>query len=316
MKNMLTSLILIAVLSCLITAGCNRGETPTVEGPTIALILKTLNNPFFIDIEKGAQEACEKLGINLVVQGAERDSDVEKQMQIMENLIQRGVDAICLVPSGSKEIIPAILKANRANIPVLILDNRVNADALKKTGGKISIFIGSDNFEGGRIAAHYLAGKLGENGKLAVLEGVPGQEAGDQRLKGFLEAIKEHSGVEVVASQAANWEMDQAFNVTQNMLQAHPEIQALFSCNDNMALGAIEAISAVGKTGEIIVVGFDATDDARDAIRKGTMEGSLAQYPTEIGKLGIENANKILKGETIPDYIPTKIELITKDKLD
>ena len=316
MKNLFVLIILTALLAGIVLVGCGRREKGDSSRPTIALALKTLNNPFFIDMEKGAQQAAAKLPINLVVQGGEREMDVEKQMQIVENLIQRGVDAICLVPTGSKEIVPAIVKANRANIPVLILDNNVNDETLAEAGGRIATFIGSDNIEGGRIAGRYLAGKLGGQGKVAILEGVPGQEAGGQRLSGFLEAVGAHPGIEVVASQAANFERGQAFNVFQNILQSHPEVQALFSCSDNMALGAIEAIAAAGRTGDIMVVGFDAIDDARLAIGKGTMEGSLAQYPSEIGRLGIEYAYKLLNGETIPEYIPTKIEMITKQNLD
>lgn len=207
-------------------------------------------------------------------------------------------------------------RANRANIPVIILDNKVNDETLAAAGGHIASYIGSDNIEGGRIAGRYLADKLGGRGKVAILEGVPGQEAGDQRLSGFIEALKAHPEIEVVASQTANWERGQAFNVFQNILQSHPEVQALFSCSDNMALGAIEAITAAGRGDDIMVVGFDAIDDARLAIGKGTMEGSLAQYPSEIGRLGIEYAYKLLNGETIPEYVPTKIEMITKQNLD
>jgi ribose transport system substrate-binding protein len=315
MKNLFVLILLTAAVVCVFLFGCGRREKADDQKPTIALALKTLNNPFFIDMEKGARAAAAKLPINLVVQGGEREMDVEKQMQIVENLIQRGVDAICLVPTGSKEIVPAIVKANRANIPVLILDNKINDETLAEAGGHIATFIGSDNIEGGRIAGRYLAGKLGGQGKIAILEGVPGQEAGDQRLSGFLEAVGAHRDIEVVASQAANFERGRAFNVFQNILQSHPEVQALFSCSDNMALGAIEAITAAGRTGDIIVVGFDAIDDARLAIKKGTMNGSLAQYPSEIGRLGIEYAYKLLNGETIPKYVPTKIEMITKQNL-
>ncbi|MHC5076163.1 MAG: substrate-binding domain-containing protein, partial [Planctomycetota bacterium] len=191
MKKMLGLVVLTTVLTSLLFSSCGRREKESKEGSTIALILKTLNNPFFIDMERGAREAAAKLPINLVVQSGEREIDVEKQMQIIENLIQRQVDAICLVPTGSKEIIPAIVKANQANIPVLILDNKVNEEALAQAGGHIASYIGSDNVEGGRIAGRYLAERLNGEGKVAILEGIPGQEAGDQRLSGFLEAIKE-----------------------------------------------------------------------------------------------------------------------------
>jgi len=290
---------------------CQRGEKDIGTTKTIALVMKTLNNPFFIDMQRGAEQAARKLNVKLIVQAAEREVDVEKQMQIIENLIQRKVDAICVVPSGSREIIPAIVKANAAGIPILTVDTRVDSVALKAAGGKVLTFIGSDNIDGGRIAGEYIIRRLNGKGKVAVLEGIPGHETGDARLQGFHRAVDPVAGIEIVASQTANWERDQGFNVFQNILQSHPDVQALFACNDMMALGAIEAIAAAGKTGEIIVVGFDAIEDARNAIRLGTMDASVAQHPFEMGKQAVERACRVLQGESIPENIPVKIELIT-----
>ncbi|UCE06769.1 MAG: substrate-binding domain-containing protein [bacterium] len=309
MKRFMMIFILISLT--ILFNNCQRGEKTAMQGKTIALVMKTLNNPFFIDMQRGAEEAANQLGITLIVQAAEREVDVEKQMQIIENLIQRKVDAICVVPSGSKEIIPAILKANQAGFPVLTVDTRVDSVALQEVGGKVITFIGSDNIDGGRIAVEYIIEKLNRAGKVAILEGIPGHETGDARLSGFHQAVDKEPGIEIVASQTANWERDQGFNVFQNILQSNPDVQALFACNDMMALGAIEAIAAAGKTGEIIVVGFDAINDARQAIRDGRMNASIAQHPFEMGKQAVERAHQVLQGETIPKNIPVKIELIT-----
>ncbi len=313
-KLFLYSIVLLCVFCLLVN--CQRGDQEQAAGPTVALVMKTLNNPFFIDMQKGAEEAAEKLDINLVVQAAEREIDVEKQMQIIENLIQRKVDAICLVPSGSKEIVPAVVKANRAGIPVLNIDSRIDTAALKQAGGHVETFIGSDNVDGGKIAGEYIAQKLNNQGEVAVLEGIPGHETADDRLKGFLMVIDKIQGIEIVASQTANWERDQGFNVFQNILQSHPDVDALFACNDMMALGAIEAIAAMNKTGQIIVVGFDAIQDGREAIQRGLLDGSIAQHPYEMGKIAIEKASELLQGQDISDFIPVKIELITKEDLE
>lgn len=303
------------IITLILFSGCQRDEQTGNGVATIALVMKTANNPFFIDMERGAREAADKLGVELIVQSAEREVDVEKQMQIIENLIQRQVNALCITPSGSKEIVPAIVKANKAKIPVLIVDTRVDETTLKEAGGQIATFIGSDNFAGGKIAGKKIVESLGGRGKVAVLEGIPGHETGDARLGGFHEALQEQSGIEVIASQTANWERALGYNVFQNLLQSNPDIQALFACNDMMALGALAAIAAAGKTGEIIVVGFDAIDDARSAIRKGEMHGSIAQFPSEMGRLAVEKAFDLLNGKTIADYIPTKIELVAKENL-
>jgi ribose transport system substrate-binding protein len=295
---------------------CQRGEKSKVNEPTVALVMKTLNNPFFIDMQNGAESQSERLGLNLTVQAAEREVDVEKQMQIIENLIQTKVDVICVTPSGSKEIIPAIIKANRANIPVIIVDTRVDSLSLAEAGGEIAAFIGSDNFEGGRIAGEYIIKRLEGRGKVAILEGIPGHETGDARLSGFHRAVDSQPGITIVTSQTANWERDQGYNVFQNIMQSYPDVQALFACNDIMALGAIEAIASVNKIGDIIIVGFDAVEDARDAIRKGRMDGSIAQHPFEMGKLAIEQAKRLIDGEKIPKYIPVKIDLIIVNNVD
>lgn len=293
-------------------ASCQRGTPPADARPRVALVLKTLNSPFFIDMQKGAQEAAGKAGLDLVVQAAEREVDVDKQMQILENLIQTGVKALLVTPSGSREIVPAIAKANAAGIPVVVLDTRVDPAAAKEAGIKVATFVGSDNYEGGKIAGQHLAQATGGKAVVAILEGIPGHETGDSRLRGFKEAVSPHPGIKIVASQPANWERDLGFNVFQNMLQAHPEIDAVFACNDMMALGAMEAIAAAGKTGKIRVFGFDAVDDARKAIEAGTMIGSVAQFPAEMGRVAVESAAKILKGEPVPADQTVRIELVTK----
>ena len=309
-------LIVICATGGAFLSGCNRsGKSAAVDArapakPTIAFVMKTLNHPYFIDMQKGADEAAQKLGVNVLVQAAEREIDVERQMQIIENLIERKVSALCIAPSGSREIVPVIIKANRAGIPVLIVDTRVDAQALAAAGGKIATFIGSDNYDGGKIAGAFVVEKLGGHGNLAILEGIAGHETGDARLRGFRESIAKAPGLKVVASQTANWERDQGFNVFQNILQAHPEVNAVFACSDLMALGAIEAIAAAGKTGKIVVVGFDALPEARAAINKGTMAATVAQFPQRMGSTAIENAVKLLAGEKIPEFTPVAIELI------
>jgi ribose transport system substrate-binding protein len=152
---------------------------------------------------------------------------------------------------------------------------------------------------------------LNGQGRVAVVEGIPGHETGDSRLQGFREAIAEHPGIEIVASQTANWERDQAFNVTQNILQSHSDLDAIFAANDVMALGAVEAVAAAGRTGDILVVGFDAQDEAQAAIREGRMAASIAQHPREMGRLAMVSAWRLLQGEAVPAEQPIGIELVS-----
>jgi ribose transport system substrate-binding protein len=308
----------VAILLAVFALACNRGATPSGSGsgkPTIALVLKTLNHPFFVDMRRGAQEAADRLGVNLQVQAAEREIDVEKQMQIVENMIQTGIQALAITPSGSREIVSALVKARDAKVPIIVVDTRVDAKAAADAGVRTETFVGSDNYDGGRIAGEYLVKATGGKARVGILEGIPGHETGDSRLRGFRDAVKTAGGITLVASQPANWERDQGFNVFQNMLQAHPDIDAVFACSDLMALGAVEAIAAAGKTGKIRVIGFDALDDAKKAIAAGTMEASVAQFPAEMGRAAVESAVKVIHGEKIPEDIKVKLELVTKDNV-
>jgi ribose transport system substrate-binding protein len=233
-------------------------------------------------------------------------------MQIIENLLQTAIKVLIVTPSGSREIASAIVKANRAGVPVIVVDTRVDPKAIADNNLQIESFIGSDNYEGGRIAGEYLARITGGKARIGVLEGIPGHETGDSRLRGFRDALQPHAGMNIVASQPANWERDQGFTVFQNMLQAHPDIDALFACSDLMALGAVEAIAAAGLNNRIRVVGFDALDDARKAIAAGTMEASVAQSPRDMGRIAVESAAKLLHREGVPGDQKVPLSLVTK----
>jgi ribose transport system substrate-binding protein len=297
-----------------IAAGCNRGSsTETGTAPKVAFVMKTLNHPFFLDMQRGAEEAATREGIQLVVQAAEREIDVEKQMQIIENLLQTAVRALVVTPSGSREIASAIAKANRAAVPVIVVDTRVDPKAAADNKLQIASFIGSDNYEGGRLAGEHLAKSTGGKARVAVLEGIPGHETGDSRLRGFREALQQHPGMTIVASQPANWERDLGFTVFQNMLQAHRDIDALFACSDLMALGAVEAIAAAGRSGGIRVIGFDALDDARKMIEAGRMDASVAQSPRDMGRIAVESAARLLRGEAVAAEQKVPIALVTKN---
>jgi ribose transport system substrate-binding protein len=302
-------LALLTTVAAIGSVACNRAPADG-DAVTVALVVKTLNNPFFIEMEAGARAAADSLGLTLLVQAAEREVDVERQMQIVENLIQRRVQVLALVPSGSRELVPAVVKANAAGIPVVVVDTRLDAAAVASANAQVTTFIGSDNVDGGRLAGQFLAERLGGRGRVAVLEGIPGHETGDARLRGFREALAAFDGLRIVTSQTANWERDQAFTVTQNILQAHADLDAMFACNDVMALGAVEAIAAAGRSDRIAVVGFDAQEDAQRAVQAGRMAATVAQNPRAMGRLAILSAARLLAGETLPAEQPVAISLV------
>ena len=305
------ALLLVLALAA-VSGSCNRTPPADTSKKTVALVLKTLNHPFFVDMRRGAQDAADRLGVTLQVQAAEREIDVDKQMQIVENMLQTGIDVLAITPSGSREIVSALVKASKANVPIVIVDTRLDAKAAEAAGVKPQTFIGSDNYEGGKLAGEYVVSSTDGKARVGILEGIPGHETGDSRLRGFRDAVAKAPGITIVASQPANWERDQGFNVFQNMLQAHRDIDTVFAASDLMALGAIEAIAAAGRTGKIRVVGFDALDDAKKAVEAGTMAATVAQFPYEMGKAAVESAVKILAGEKLPPDIMVKLEMVTK----
>jgi ribose transport system substrate-binding protein len=197
-------------------------------------------------------------------------------------------------------------------VPIIVVDTRLDAKAAAAAGVQAQTFVGSDNYEGGKLAGAHAVTSTGGKARIGVLEGIPGHETGDSRLRGFRDAIAGQPGMTIVASQPANWERDQGFNVFQNMLQAHADIDTIFAASDLMALGAIEAIAAAGKTGKIRVIGFDALDDAKKAIAAGTMDASVAQFPYEMGKVAVESAARVLAGEKLPADQMVKLEMVTR----
>lgn len=284
---------------------------------TVAFVPKALNSPFWTDMQEAAEREAAVQGVHLVSLAADRETDVERQYQIIENLIQQKVNAILLSPAGSKELVPAIRKANDAGIPVLLLDTRIDSVAAASMGAHVVTYIGSDNFEGGAMAGRYVAARLGGSGNVAIIEGISGHETADQRRLGFLQGIEANPGVRVVASQTANWERARAYTVAENLLQAHQDLDAVFAANDEMALGALEAVAAAGLLERIPVIGFDAIPDALVNIRSGRLLGSVAQFPGEMGRLGVRHAVALLRAGEVPaGEILTRVEMIDRDNVD
>lgn len=288
--------------------GCTKNNNKK-----IAFVVTTMSNPYFVDMIEGAQKEIDKhSGFELIVQAPEKGAiDVERQIQIIENLITQKVQAICVVPADSKSILPVIAKANKAGIPVLNIDNKIDFELAKKDNIGVETFIGSDNYLGGKLAAEFITKKLNGKGKVVILEGVNGVEAAIQRKGGFLEYINNYPGIQVVASQPADWDREKGLNVFQNILQAHPDVQALFACNDEMALGAIQAVKAARKEG-VVIVGFDATKDGLAAVKAGSMAGTVAQLPVEMGRIAVQKTIDILNGKSVETNIPTEVKLVTK----
>lgn len=304
---MMKKLFLVA-LSTLLLAGCgaasieggNTESLPMEEKQASELVVgvsvSTLNNPFFVSMKDGIDQLAKENDTTVKFVDAQDDS--AKQSNDIDDLIQQKVDILLINPVDSSAIVPAVEAANKANIPIIAIDRSSEAGTLLTT-------VASNNQEGGRMAAEYILEKIGEQGRVVVLEGVPGASATRERGKGFDDFAKEY--LMVLDQQTANFNRAEGLTVMENMLQANKDIQAVFAQNDEMALGAIEAL---GNNTEMIVVGFDGTEDGIKSIQEGRMSATIAQKPEEMGKLALQAALDYFEGKTISSQIDSPLELI------
>ncbi|MEZ8129669.1 ribose ABC transporter substrate-binding protein RbsB [Enterovibrio norvegicus] len=268
---------------------------------TMAIVLSTLNNPFFVTMKDGAEAKAQELGYDLIV--LDSQNDPSKELSNVEDLTVRGVKAILINPTDSTAVSNAIRIANRSNIPVLTLDRGA-------ARGDVVSHIASDNVAGGEMAGRYIQEKVGETAKVIQLEGIAGTSAARERGEGFMNTVN-NSDMELLASQPADFDRTKGLNVMENMLAANPDVQAVFAQNDEMALGALRAVQASGK--DVLIVGFDGTDDGIAAVKRGKLGATIAQQPDMIGAIGVETAAKVLKGENVEASIPVPLKVITQE---
>lgn len=292
MKSMLT-LIAAAVLTM-------SSSASQAADKSMALVVSTLNNPFFVTLKDGAEAKAKELGYQMVV--LDSQNDPAKELANVEDLTVRKVSAILVNPTDSAAVGNAIKLANKAGIPVLTLDRGANS-------GEVKAHIASDNVAGGKMAGDYIAQKIGKGVDVIQLEGIAGTSAARDRGEGFAQAVKAN-GFKVLASQPADFDRTKGLNVMENLLAAHPDVKAVFAQNDEMALGALRAIQASGK--KIMLVGFDGTDDGQAAVKSGKMAATVAQQPAMIGAMGVATADKVLKGQAVDKFIPVPLQLVTK----
>lgn len=307
----LVSLLLSMLMICSL-AGCgividgeggSTGSKASGASGAIGLSISTQNNPFFVTLAEGAKKAAKQAGVPLTVVDA--SDDATKQVSDIEDLVSKNVSVLIVNPVDSDAVTGAVEAAIAKGVKVISVDRVVN-------GVDIDCQIASDNVAGAELATQYIVDTLGENVKTAELVGTSGASAAIDRSQGFHNIADKK--LKIVASQTADFDRTQGMTVMENMLQADSGIQAVFAGNDEMALGAVEAISGAKK--DVLVVGFDATDDAIEAIRQGRMGATIAQQPALIGSTAVENAIRLTKGESIPKEIPVEVTLITKDNVD
>jgi len=307
-----------AVLCLGILAGCGGetapapdGESAAGEKPVIALIMKSLANEFFKTMEDGAKahQAEHAADYELLAEGIKDELDVSRQVQLVEQMVARGVDAIVLAPADSKALVAACKRANDAGVVVVNIDNKLD-DAVLADQGLTVPFVGPDNRAGAKKVGDYLAGQLSPGDPVAIVEGVPSAFNAIQRKLGFEDAMNA-AGMTIVTSQSAGWEQAKANQVVSAMITSRPELKAILCANDSMAQGAVSALRAAGRLADVKVVGFDNISAARALLAEGALLATADQHAADLAVFGIEYALEMLGGGAHPADQETPVDLVT-----
>ncbi len=291
-----------------------RGEKPVAapQVQRIALVMKTLTNPFFIEMERGARRAEKELGVELLVKTASQETSIEQQIQIVEELIQLKVDAIVIAPGDSLRLVPVLKAAQDAGIRIVNIDNRLDPESMKKNGLSDVPFISVDNEKSAYASARFIAQQVQKPTEAAILEGIRSADNARQRKSGAERAFKENPLIRLVASETANWKIDEGYEVTKRLFAEHPNLGLLFCANDMMALGALKYLEDSGRQG-VKVAAYDALEEAREAVQEGRLEVTVDQRAAEQGYQGVLWAMRALKGEALTDVVLVDTRLVTAE---
>ena len=285
-------------------------SAPKLVKAEVGLVMKTLTNPFFVEMEKGARRAENDLGIKLIVKTAAQETSIEQQIQLVEDLIAAKVSAIVIAPGDSQRLIPALKKAADAGIKLVNIDNRLAPDTLLQAGMSPVPFVGVDNEAGAYKAARFLAQGIALPTEAAILEGIRSADNARQRMEGARRGLLENKNIRVVANESANWEIDKGYEVTKAIFAKSPNIKLMFAANDMMAIGAVTYLQEPGRSG-VKLVGFDALAEAVSEVSAGRMLGTVDQQAAEQGYQGVALAVQLLRGASVAPNTMIETKLVT-----
>jgi ribose transport system substrate-binding protein len=281
---------------------------------TVALVMKTLTNPFFVEMEKGARKAESELGIQLIVKTAAQETSIQQQIEIVDGLVKAKVDAIVIAPGDSNELIPSLKKAQDAGIIVVNIDNRLNAALSHKLGLVDVPFISVDNEKGAYLSAKFIADKIKTPTKAVILEGIQEAVNAQDRFNGAKRAFSENPNITLAASKSAHWKIDEAHDVIAQLFTNNPDIGAVFCANDMMALGTVQYLNEQ-HISNVWVAGFDNLAETQQSLRDGKIMATIDQQAALQGYTGVLYAYKMLNGEKMPAETYVDVILVTKDTL-
>jgi len=287
---------------------------PSHAQSRVGLVMKTLTNPFFIAMERGARRAEKALNVELLVKTAAQETSIEQQIQIVEDMIADGVNAIVIAPGDSQRLIPVIKKAIDRGIKVVNIDNRLDPVAVEAAGLNPIPFVSVDNERAAHAAASYLINDVSSPVKAAIIEGIRTADNARQRMEGAKRAFADNPLVSVVASESANWKIDEGHDIAEKIFAAHPEVSVVFAANDMMGLGVIKFLREAGRT-DVRVGAYDALDEAVAEVKSGRLVVTVDQQASEQGFQGVALALRLLSGEQVPATLLIDTRLVTKETL-
>jgi ribose transport system substrate-binding protein len=283
------------------------GLVTAKPGIRIGVILKSLSNQYWQGIESGVKAGAKAYGVDVSVQAANSESDHTQQLTIAQTMIGKKFDAYIVSPEASSNLTPAIKQMQEAGVPI------VNTDDARIAG---SVYVGPSHELDGSQAADFIAQHLPDGGDVAQIEGQAGSNAAILRIKGFKDGLAKHPNLKLVASVPGNWDGTLAYNDTQTLLRKNPNIKAFYADNDTMAVGVAKAVSDMGLSGKVIIVGTDGIPAVLDGIKKGTISATVTPLPFYQGYWSVEAAVRLLAGQKVPDWVVAPAQLITKDNID
>jgi ribose transport system substrate-binding protein len=309
MKRIVLALALAGFL-----AGCGQAPTAKQQGAPgqryeIAVIPKGLVHQFWLTVKAGSDAAGKELGVDIIWKGPEKETEIDKQINIIEDMINRKVNALVMAACDENALIPTIQKAVDAGIPVVTIDSGVKSDL------PIS-FVATDNINGAKMAARELARLIGNDGEVGLIPFVPGAATSQMREEGFREGLKEFPNIKLVSTLYSQSDVAKGMTAMQDMMTAHPELKGVFAANESGAMGAAQAIKAEGRTGQIKLVAFDAADEEIAALQEGVIQALIVQNPFQMGYQGVKAAVDHLQGKPVEKRIDTGVTVVTLENLN
>ena len=310
----------IAVAGLLAACGGGGSDSASSASPSegrsdanIAAVIKGLDNPFFQAMEDGINAQAQDSGAQVEIQAATSITDTTGQAEKLTAMAQQDYNCFVVNPISGTNLVQALAPVAAKDTPIVNIDSPIDADAAAEADVTPATYIGTDNTDAGGKAGQYMIDTI-SSGKVALIGGIAGDVTSQARLDGFTAAVQ--GKLDIVQTVAADWERQKALTAATDLMQANPDLKGFFAANDDMGLGIARAVANAGKTGEIAVISVDGNEDALKAVKSGDLTATVAQYPYEIGVLGVQACEAVLAGQDIPTEIVSPTALVTSENAD